>query len=171
MTEWEPTRHGGFRRLGIAQSPKSAAQITRRTVPGKGLPGLKLAWAEKLGLPQCPYVIRWRVQTRIGSVRVHHWLGPDDDRAMHDHAWWFLTLVVRGSYADRNPDGDDLLSAGSVRFRRALHRHTVIPGPAGAWTLLVTGPPVRAWGFWRDGKFRKANKWFAAYGHHPCSGG
>lgn len=100
---------------------------------------------------------------------MHHWLGPDDDRAFHDHPWWFLTLVLRGGYADRHPGGEDRLRAGSVRIRPALYRHTVVPDPGGAWTLLITGRPRRAWGFWLDGKFRKANKWFLKYGHHPCN--
>jgi hypothetical protein len=131
-------------------------------------PVLRVALAERLGLPQCPYVIRWRLETPAGSLRVHHWLGPDDDRAFHDHPWWFLTLVLRGGYRDVGPDRTDVLSAGSVRFRHALHQHTVVPGEQGAWTVLVTGPRSRSWGFWPGGKFRKANKWFAAYGHHPC---
>jgi hypothetical protein len=109
------------------------------------------------------------VETRIGSLRLHRWVKPDDDRAFHDHPWWFLTIVLRGGYTDRGPQGDDRLRVGSVRFRAALHRHTVIPGPHGAWTLLVTGPIARPWGFWLGGKFRKANKWFARYGHHPCA--
>lgn len=52
---------------------------------------------------------------------MHHWLGPDDDRAFHDHPWWFLTLVLRGGYADRHPGGEDRLRAGSVRIRPALY--------------------------------------------------
>lgn len=125
---------------------------------------------ERLGLPQCPYLIRWRFELRgIGSLRVHHWLGPDDDRAFHDHPWPFITLVLKGGYEDRNPDGTDRLRAGSVRYRPALHRHTVVPGKSGAWTFMVTGNRARTWGFWRDGiKFVKANKWFLTQGHHPC---
>jgi len=120
-------------------------------------------------MPECPYVIRWRIETRLGSVRLHHWLGPDDDRAFHDHPWWFITLVLRGGYTDRNPSGEDHLHAGSVRYRPALHRHTVIPDDKGAWTLMLTGRRMRAWGFWQDGvKFIKANKWFLSRGHHPC---
>jgi hypothetical protein len=140
-------------------------------VSRKRPPVLVLKWAERLGLDDCPYLIRWRLETPLGSLRVHHWLGPDDDRAFHDHPWWFLTLVVRGDYEDRSTGGADRLHAGSVRFRRALHRHTVVPGPGGAWTVMVTGKRTRAWGFWLDGKFRKANKWFLAYGHHPCDSG
>lgn len=167
MSEWEPTRRGGVRRTGVAQR-KSAAQMKRRTVPRKHPPVL-VKWAERLGLPECPYVIRWRLELPFGSIRVHHWLGPDDDRAFHDHPWWFVTLVLAGGYTDKHPGGDDHLKRGSVRFRPALHQHTVVPDPSGAWTLLVTGPRARDWGFWRAGKFRKANKWFATFGHHPCS--
>jgi len=99
---------------------------------------------------------------------VHHWLSQDDDRAFHDHPWWFITLVVRGAYTDRNPGGEDTLKAPALRYRPALHRHTVVPWPNGAWTVMVTGPKTRAWGFWNAGKFTKANKWFARFGHHPC---
>jgi hypothetical protein len=58
------------------------------------------------------------------------------------------------------------------RLRRAEHRHTVVT--SGCWTLLLTGPERRTWGFWEprpsDGKMRfvKQNKWFYANGHHPC---
>jgi hypothetical protein len=113
-------------------------------------------------------VIRWRFECPLGSVRVHHWLGSDDQRAWHDHPWWFLTFVVRGGYADCTPSGTEHLRAPAVRFRSALHQHYVVPEPE-AWTILLTGPKVRKWGFWRDGRFTKANKWFFREGHHPCS--
>jgi hypothetical protein len=166
--DWQPTRHHGLRRTRVAQV-ESAAQIKRRTV-GRNHPWvLKMTWNERLGVPSCPYVIRWSVQARFGSVRLHHWLDHDDDRAFHDHPWWFITLVLRGGYTDRSPDGDDHLHAGSVRFREARHRHTVFPDAGGCWTVVVTGRRAVPWGFWLNGKFRKANKWFAEYGHHPCS--
>ena len=137
---------------------------------GSGKGKWRFAWGEPLGWPQCPYVIRWIAETPLASVRVHHWLGPDDDRAFHDHPWWFLTCVVRGGYEDRGPGGTDHLRAPAIRFRPALHQHTVVPGEGGAWTVLLTGPIVRPWGFWPGGlKFVKANKWFASRGHHPCT--
>lgn len=136
---------------------------------------ITLKFREHLGLPECPYVYRWRLEIRgVGSIRVHHWIGPDDDRAFHDHPWWFWTFVFKGSYTDKSPDGDDRLRAPALRYRPALHRHTVVPDhPGGAWTILVTGPRVRTWGFWEvlaDGreKFRKARRWFESKGHHPC---
>lgn len=172
--KWEPTKHGGFRRTGVPQEGPQGpgqrpGQIFRKSVV-RIHPPVLIRLREKLGLPECPYVIRWRLETPIGSVRLHHWLGPDDDRALHDHPWWFITLVLRGGYTDCGAETDHL-HAGSVRYRPALHRHTVVPDADGAWTLLITGPAVRAWGFWLNGKFRKANKWFLAYGHHPCDAG
>lgn len=164
---WIPTRHGGLRRTGVAQA-ESTAQMKQRSV-GRNHPPVQIRFREKLGLPECPYVIRWRIETPIGSVRVHHWLGPDDDRAFHDHPWWFLTFVLRGGYTDVSPTGGEYLRAGCIRFRPALHQHTVVPDKGGAWTLLITGPKTRSWGFWLKGKFKKANKWFATYGHHPCN--
>lgn len=133
-------------------------------------PPVLIKWRERLGLPECPYVIRWRIEMPWGSVRLHHWLGPDDDRAFHDHPWSFVTFVLLGGYTDRSPDGDEHLSAPAFRRREAVHRHTVIPDPGGAWTVIACGPKVRVWGFWAGGmKFVKANKWFASRGHHPCS--
>lgn len=167
---WQRTRHGGMRRTGVAQR-ESAGQIYRRSESRKLPPVPIFRWAERLGLPDCPYVIRWRIETKSWSVRLHHWLGPDDDRAFHDHPWWFATLVLRGGYTDRSPAGSEHLRAGAMRFRPALHRHTVIPDPGGAWTVIVTGSRARSWGFWdrTTGKFVKANKWFASRGHHPCA--
>lgn len=135
-------------------------------------PVLIFKWRERLGLPECPYVIRWRIETPWGSIRLHHWLGPDDDRAFHDHPWDFTTFVLKGGYTDHSPnfwpDGEHL-GAGSIRHREGEHQHTVVPDPGGAWTIIVTGPHRRAWGFWAEGvKFIKANKWFASRGHHIC---
>lgn len=124
---------------------------------------------EKLGLPSCPYVVRWRVETPWFSVRLHHWLAPDDDRAKHDHPWDFVTFVLRGGYTDASPDGDEHLRAPAVRYRAATHQHTVFPDPGGAWTVIVTGPKIRQWGFWVNGKFVKMNKYFLSHGHHPCN--
>lgn len=123
-----------------------------------------------LGMEECPYAERWMLDFHLFTIRVHHFMRSDDARAHHDHPWWFLTLVLRGGYTDRSPQGDDHLSRGSVRFRSAEHRHTVQVDPGGVWTLVLTGRKVRRWGFWVKGgtKFMKSNKYFLTHGHHPC---
>jgi hypothetical protein len=188
--ELEPTKHGGVRRTRIAQKtdngtptdPAGAGGV-REVTEAHGQSATRIKWRravriphrvlkiklrEPLGLPECPYVVRWRIEFPFGSIRVHHWLSHDDHRAFHDHPWWFLTFVVKGGYDDFSPANPEVLKAPAIRYRPALHRHTVFPHPGGAWTVLITGRPLRKWGFWHNGKLIKANKWFLTFGHHPC---
>jgi len=124
-------------------------------------------WGRGLGDPLRPYVRRWVLQTPWFSVRVHHWIGSDDLRNPHDHPWWFLTLVLQGGYEDVGPKGIDALGVGSIRFRPALHRHSVRLRPGQTcWTILLTGPERRDWGFWVGRRFWRRNRYFAKYGHH-----
>lgn len=150
-------------------------------------------WGQYLGLDECPYARRWVIEGKLGSVRVHHFYKSDDERAFHDHPWWFLTFVFKGGYTDVNPDEEDHVRAPAIRFRRAEHRHTVRTDPGGAWTLVVSGPKKRVWGFWvpdilfndrrraRHGdeaaqeridnapkKFLRNERYFRQWGHHPC---
>lgn len=127
-----------------------------------------IKWGQRLGRSECPYMRRWALVLGLFSIRVHHWYRSDDDRAFHDHPWWFITLVLKGGYTDVSPAGRDHLGLGSIRFRPALHQHTAKVDPGGAWTVILTGPNVRTWGFWINGKFKKSNKWFFERGHHPC---
>jgi hypothetical protein len=146
----------------------SVTSKVRESGSSPSLRAIQIKFNEPLGIPECPYAIRWRIETPWGSARVHHWLAPDDDRAFHDHPWDFVTFVFKGGYTDKSPDGEHHLRAPYIQHRSATHQHTVYPDADGAWTFLVTGPKTRNWGFWLDGKFRKANKWFLTFGHHPC---
>ena len=127
--------------------------------------------AQSIGLPECPYMRRWVVDFGAFAIRIHRWESSDDDRAFHDHPWWFITLVLRGSYDDVSLSGLDTLRVGSIRFRSASHRHTVKIKTPGTWTLLITGRAKRRWGFWVGGKLLKRDRYFAVHGHHPCSNG
>jgi hypothetical protein len=126
-------------------------------------------WREPLGKPECPYAYRWILNLWLFSIRVHQWVRSDDKRYFHDHPWSFITIVLRGSYVDVSPAGRDPLSLGSIRFRKATHQHYVEVPRGGALTLLVTTLPVRHWGFWVKGKFKRPLRYFGKYGHVPCS--
>jgi hypothetical protein len=120
-----------------------------------------------LGVATCPYLERWVLDFKLFSIRLHHWLASDDQRHFHDHPWWYLSWVLKGSYVDRSPWGDVRRARWSVKRFPALHRHSVIIDKP-CWTLLITGPEKRVWGFWVHGRFRKRNKYFFIFGHHPC---
>lgn len=136
-----------------------------------GQPGWKVKWAQVIGPDECPMMVRWVLECPWGSIRLHHFLRPDDMRHLHDHPWWFVTLLLRGSYRDIGEvDGQrvvsDMLRPGSVRFRPAHHVHAV--DTAGCWSLVITGPIQRRWGFWDAGIFRRAAEYFGRYGYAPC---
>ena len=134
-------------------------------------PRTMITWGQYLGREECPYLRRWAINFGLFSVRLHHWYSSDDKRHKHDHPSWFITLVLKGKYADVG-DYTDHLRPGSIRFRGSNHYVDVAPG--GCWSLLIFGRKSRDWGFWvprkLDGilKFKKSNKYFLEHGHHPC---
>lgn len=129
---------------------------------------LGITWGQYLGRPECPYMRRWVLNFGIFSIRLHHWYSSDDDRYFHDHPWWFITLVIFGGYTDVSPKGEERMKRWRMKYRPALHKHTVKVDKGGCWTLLITGSQIRKWGFWVKNKFKKANKYFLERGHHPC---
>lgn len=129
---------------------------------------MRFRWAERLGLPECPYMTRWVADFGPFALRLHHWHRSDDVEHWHDHAWAFATFCFWGGYTDHSPQGTDVVRAPAVRLRDAAHRHGVAVHPGGAWTLMVTGRDARRWGFWVNGKRLGRDKFFANVGHHPC---
>ena len=108
-----------------------------------------------------PYLRRWWVipRNRFLNVYLHQFLRSDDDRALHDHPWANCSILLRGSYIEHTETGRRELQAPSVRLRlsgKFAHRielleRRVAPWPAFApqpcWTLFITGPRYREWGF------------------------
>ena len=104
-----------------------------------------------------PYMLRWFLipRNRWLNVYLHKFMRDDDDRAMHDHPWWFVSVMLRGMYIECiSPTNAILRRTGSVALRRATHRHRVelLRNKDGTritcWTLVITGRKVRTWGFW-----------------------
>ena len=101
-----------------------------------------------------PYIRRWWVipRNRFFNIYLHHFLRSDDDRALHDHPWWNLSILLQGRYIEHTISAGGInvhteRCAGQVKFRRAkaAHRIELIDGPC--WTLFITGPRLREWGF------------------------
>lgn len=59
-----------------------------------------IIWGQELGDPECPYMKRWVLNFGKFAIRLHHWIGSDDPRNFHDHAWDFYTFVLKGGYTD-----------------------------------------------------------------------
>lgn len=132
---------------------------------------MNFIWNQKLGDQNKPYARRWVLDLGLFSIRLHHWYCGDDKRAFHDHAWDFITFVIKGSYVDVSPQGREPMPRWTVKYRKAEHKHTVETD--GCWTIVLTGPEKRLWGFWvknKTGKdiWFKAKRYFLKYKHHQC---
>lgn len=132
--------------------------------------------SDMMGCEGAWFAARRMISFKRFSIRLHHWWGSDDPDAMHDHASWFITCVLWGGYDDKFMTQDgwsiDRLRFGSIRFRDAEFRHTVINRYRNTWTLCLFGVPSRRWQFFslRTGKRMKRDKYFAEVGHHTPDG-
>lgn len=117
-----------------------------------------------IGEPDRPYLLRWWVipRNRFFNIYLHKILRDDEDRALHDHPWWNLSIVLRGGYQEITPAGRFWRGPGSLVLRRATAAHRLVMpvrdgGIRFCWSLFITGPVIRAWGFhcpqgWRHWK-------------------
>lgn len=97
------------------------------------------------------YLRRWHLvpHSRWCNIYLHNIRHSDDDRALHDHPWANISIILRGSYREHTPHGTFLRSRWSVIFRRATARHRLLlEDGCDVWTLFITGPKIREWGFW-----------------------
>ena len=67
----------------------------------------QIRWAEKLGVPDDPYLVRWTFIFFGYSMRIHHWIKSDDDRYFHDHSADLLSIVLKGKYWNVKPYDND----------------------------------------------------------------
>lgn len=63
----------------------------------------QIRWAEKLGIPESPYLVRWTFIFFGYSIRIHHWIKSDDNRYFHDHSANLLSIVLKGRYWNVKP--------------------------------------------------------------------
>lgn len=161
------------------------------------------------GLGDSIYLERWiLLQCPWFSIRLHKFHRSDED-VMHDHPWWFCSLILKGGYFEETMhesgichcgeemathsyyshpgyDAKDMpetrskwYGPGRVLFRRATHVHRVVlddganlenfeathPGTTiPCWTLVVTGPSRREWGFYCPNGWRSWKEFFAKAG-------
>lgn len=129
------------------------------------------------GLGRCPtYLYRWTLLKLRGrfSVYLHHFVGDDWSRDLHDHPKRFISIGLRGWYCEETPIfpmtyRTELWTSGlgeantfiSRRIYRApwirtfppTHIHRIVVPSKDCWTLVIVLKPVREWGFWPHGRW------------------
>ncbi len=121
------------------------------------------------------YLNRWGWRCRFGAVLLHRMDAPDPGEDLHDHPWAFVSIVLAGGYIEERAATRDATTYAriaveyldtplmrgarrgfeeerrrfSVRRMRLdeCHRITrLLRAPT--WTLVITGPRRRRWGFY-----------------------
>ena len=99
------------------------------------------------------YILRLHVVKTPWFAVCLHWIRkPDQEPWLHDHPVSFLSLVLRGGYAERrwNPKrGEHVVLNSWFNFIRASKddRHRIMLCRANTLTLCFMGPKTREWGF------------------------
>lgn len=124
-----------------------------------------LAWAEKvkakrepdvfIGGRDDPYMLRWHIlpRNRFCNLYLHEFRRSDDDRALHDHPWGNVSILLDGAYIEHLPGNrKEYRFAGDIirRGPGSPHRIELLnlePHSNATTTLFLTGPKVREWGF------------------------
>ncbi len=107
-----------------------------------------------IGGVENPYIHRWWIipRNRLFNVYLHYILRSDDELALHDHPWWNLSIILKGGYEEVRPTETRWRGPGSIILRKATCAHRlVLPVRNGGirfcWSLFITGPKLRNWGF------------------------
>lgn len=109
-----------------------------------------------IGGDEGTYLLRWWLipRNRFLNIYLHCFCRSDDDRALHDHPWCWASLLLKGEYTEHTIDAGGIhrrriYSAGSLRAATGKHAHRIELHDSMdlVYTLFVTGPRYREWGF------------------------
>lgn len=109
---------------------------------------------EEINGERCPtYMYRWRLLGLYSFFKVylHHFVGNDWTKDLHDHPKRFISIGLRGSYIEETPGGERAYIAPWLRTFSATHIHRL--RATDCWTLVIVGKPTREWGFWSNGQW------------------
>jgi len=132
------------------------------------LPGVSFLGEDKLWSPRPRFVSY--------TLRLHKFHRADEESALHDHPWWFITFPLQ-FYIERywNPSLWEycyrVVKPFRFHFRAATFRHTVVGDLFPAYTFVLTGPKSNRWGFWPNEDCHVYwRDWFRQTGTQPASG-
>lgn len=136
-----------------------------------------LNWIPNKTIVNCdrqPYLRRWYLfRTKPFAIFLHRFFRSDEDRALHDHPWPFITFIIWRGYIEHTqvckwPHCDrpshklaNRVWPGMICYRPAEWRHRVeLVNGKPAWTIVFRFRERRLWGFWERAGFIAWNKWW-----------
>ncbi|MCR8922685.1 hypothetical protein NO559_07880 [Dasania sp. GY-MA-18] len=105
-----------------------------------------------------PYLYRIYLGSVLSCpIYLHHFVSGDGDRAVHDHPFHGLSLVLAGSYFERVLVRMDWpCMHTTTRFVQFFNwipadkAHQIIEPEPNTWTLFITGKHFKGWGFFEE---------------------
>lgn len=103
------------------------------------------------------YMDRWYLIPRSRRFNVYlHRIYGSDKPIPHDHPWWSVSFCLWGWMREHigiHAERSRIVPWLWPVFRSSTHSHwmEILRGPV--WTLFITGPTFRHWGFWLRGKW------------------
>lgn len=119
--------------------------------PVAGFPRRRVIWS--CTAARGPLVTRYYlVETRAFAIYLHHLHTSDEDRALHDHPWSFVTCLLSSGYFEHTPSVQRLGTVKTWRRRFSIlwrpaewqHRLELVRP---TWTLVLRFRRRREWGF------------------------
>ena len=111
------------------------------------------------------YLTRWILHLVLFNLRLHKFYRGDDQRGMHDHPFWFVTLPFTTYWEDTELYGLRFVRAWRLHFRGRDFKHRVV----GAqffdelypfYTVVLAGPYKDNWGFYtNEGEYVPWQEW------------
>lgn len=95
------------------------------------------------------YMRRWHLRRKSNSwnLYLHRYDGSDDDRALHDHPWKSVSILLWGNLTEISTQGSHRLWPILPKFRSAEYAHRIQLNSQYAYTLFFTFRKQREWGF------------------------
>ena len=127
----------------VFRSPEFAQFLYAALVPMAREADLNIGGADN------PYMRRWFLTPRVktGNLYLHNVLRPDDDRALHNHPWASMSVMLSGGMVEHTEEGQRDIIPGDVVLRGPNCRHRLDTPKPDTWTIFATGPVVQDWGF------------------------
>ena len=101
-----------------------------------------------------PYLRRWHLipRNRYLNAYLHCILRSDPTGPLHDHPWVSASLLLNGNYREHTIaaggcHGYRVFEEGAWVFRNPRYAHRIELVESECWSLFLTGPRVREWGF------------------------
>lgn len=106
-----------------------------------------------------PYMLRWWAipRNRYFNIYIHRYY-HDDDRILHSHPWWSVSICLQGALAEfftptaagaNKPEELSVrhIRSGHIVFRSPDMFHRLEVKTPGTVTLFLTGPNIKSWYF------------------------